>query len=91
MLTIGAGTLHAPWLTGIMGNNWPWSGHVKDIKSCVIASGVIVGAQEALMGGYTNEYSTAHMFYGCSNMASITFQGTFNTSNATDMSWMFDG
>ena len=91
VLTIGAGTLHAPWLTGIMSNNWPWGGHAKDIKSCVIASGVIVGAQEGLMGGYTNDYSTAHMFYGCSNMTSITFQGTFNTVNATDIGWMFDG
>ena len=90
-MTIGAGTLHAPWLTGIMNCGWPWGDHVKDIKSCTIATGVIVGKQEALMGGYTDYYVTSNMFYGCSEMTSLTFQGTFNTVNVTDMSGMFFG
>lgn len=91
VLTIGAGTLHAPWLTGIMNCGWPWGDHVKDITACTIATGVVVGKQEALMGGYIDDYVTSNMFYGCSNMRSLTFQGTFNTSNVTDMSGMFFG
>lgn len=91
VLTIGAGTLHAPWLTGIMNCGWPWGGHIKEITSCVMATGVVVGKQEALMGGYTDEYVTSNMFYGASNMTSLTFQGTFNTANVTDMGAMFCG
>ena len=88
-MTIGAGTLHAPWLTGIMNCGWPWGDHVKEITSCTIKTGVIVGKQEALMGGYVDDYVTSNMFYGCSNMTSLIFEGTFNTSNVTDMSGMF--
>lgn len=90
-MTIGAGTLHAPWLPGIMNCGWPWGDHVKDITSCMIRTGVIVGKQEALMGGYIDDYVTTNMFYGCSNMTSLTFEGTFDTSNVTDMSGMFFG
>jgi surface protein len=88
-MTIGAGTLHAPWLPGVMNCGWPWGGHVKDITSCTIRTGVIVGKQEALMGGYVDDYVTSNMFYGCSNMTSLIFEGTFDTSNVTDMSGMF--
>lgn len=91
VLSIGAGTLHAPWLPGIMSCGWPWGGHVKEIKSCTIASGVVVGKQNALMGGYLNTSSTAYMFYGCSEMKSLIFQGTFNTEDVSDMSAMFYG
>lgn len=90
-MTIGAGTLHAPWLPGIMSCGWPWGDHVKDIKSCTIASGVVVGKQNAFMGDYMDTSSTAYMFYGCSEMKSLTFQGTFNTADVSDMSAMFYG
>ncbi|MDY2990586.1 MAG: BspA family leucine-rich repeat surface protein [Hornefia butyriciproducens] len=90
-MTIGAGTLHAPWIPGIMSCGWPWGDHVKDIKSCTIASGVVVGKQNAFMGDYMDTSSTAYMFYGCSEMTSLIFQGTFNTSDVSDMSAMFYG
>lgn len=90
-MTIGAGTIHAPWLTGIMNCNWPWGDHVKEITSCTIATGVVVGKQESLMGGYVDDYVLSNMFYGCSNMRSLVFQGTFDTSNVTNMSSMLYG
>lgn len=90
-MTIGAGTLKAPWLTGIMSCGWPWGDHVKDIRSCSIATGVVVGDSELFMGGEGGPPNLSNMFYGCSEMKSFTLQGTFDTSKVVDMSGMFFG
>ena len=86
VLTIGAGTLHAPWWI----SSWPWLSYADQIKSAVISNGVVVGKQENIMGGYQDTYNAACMFTDCANLESVNFQG--DLGNNTDyINSMFSG